>query len=88
LVKTKTQGQITSCSLDTSVLISHLKGDDFSDDTDSFFRRAIERKVNLSISDIVYSELYTGIYLSEHPASEETLVQRFLAVNNTEVLVR
>jgi hypothetical protein len=29
LVKTKGQKQIAKCVLDTSVLISHLKGDDF-----------------------------------------------------------
>ena len=35
--------------------------------------------------DVVYAELYTGIYLSENPKSEEKRVQSFLAVNNIEV---
>lgn len=74
-----------TCSLDTSVLISHLKGDHLADRTDEFFRRSMEEKASLVIPDIVYSELYTGIYLSEDPKSEETRVQRFLAVNNVEV---
>jgi predicted nucleic acid-binding protein len=54
-------------------------------DTDSFFRRAIEGKINLFIPDIVYSDIYTGIYLSHDPKSEEARVQRFLAANNIEV---
>jgi predicted nucleic acid-binding protein len=90
LVKAKTESKqqqqaVNTCSLDSSVLISHLKGDHFADDTDSFFRQALEKKVNLVMPDVVYSELYTGIYLSEDPKSEETKVQRFLAVNNIEV---
>jgi len=76
---------MTTNSLDTSVLISHLRGDRFANETDSFFRRALEKKVQLVISDIVYAELYTGIYLSSDPQSEETLVQKFLAVNEIEV---
>jgi predicted nucleic acid-binding protein len=75
----------TSYSLDTSVLISHLKGDEFADQTDHFFRRAIEKKIGLVIPDIAYAELYVGIYLSDDPKSEETRVQRFLAVNNIEI---
>jgi predicted nucleic acid-binding protein len=85
LVKAKGQKQVAQCTLDTSVLISHLRSDEFVDETDSFFRRAIEDKINLFIPDIVYCELYTGIYLSDDPFSEETRVQRFLAVNNIEV---
>jgi predicted nucleic acid-binding protein len=72
-------------SLDTSVLISHLRGDKFADDTDRFLRRAVEKKAKLVMPDIVYSELYTGIFLSENPKSEETRVQKFLAVNDIEV---
>ena len=45
----------------------------------------IERKINLVIPDIVYAELYTGIFLSEDPKTEETRVQKFLGVNNIEV---
>ncbi|MHB8565514.1 MAG: type II toxin-antitoxin system VapC family toxin [Nitrososphaerales archaeon] len=65
--------------------MSHLKGDHFADETDEFFRRAIEKKIDLVIPDIVYAELYTGIYLSEDPKSEETRIQKFLAVNNIEI---
>lgn len=72
-------------SLDTSVLISHLRGDRFADDTDNFLRRALKKKTRLFMTDVVYSELYTGIYLSEDPKSEEARVQRFLAVNGIEV---
>ncbi|MHB1868862.1 MAG: type II toxin-antitoxin system VapC family toxin, partial [Nitrososphaerales archaeon] len=75
----------TAYSLDTSVLISHLLGDRFADETDSFLRRAVEKKSQLVISDIVYAELYTGIYLSSDPKSEEVLVQKLLAVNEIEV---
>jgi predicted nucleic acid-binding protein len=75
----------TTYSLDTSVLVSHLRGDKFADDTDRFFRRAVEKKAKLVMPDVVYSELYTGIYLSENPKSEETRVQKFLAVNGIEV---
>lgn len=86
MAKTKTQRQVANTySLDTSVLISHLKGDHFADETDLFFRRAVEENKSLVIPDIVYSELYTGIYLSSNPKSEETLVQKFLAVNNIEI---
>lgn len=76
---------MTTYSLDTSVLISHLKGDEFVDETDHFFQRAIEKKIGLVMPDVVYAELYTGIYLSDDPKSEETRVQRFLAVNDIEV---
>ncbi len=72
-------------SLDTSVLVSHLTGDRFADDTDRFFRRAIEKKMRLVIPDVVYAELYTGIYLSEDPKAQETRIQKFLAVNGIEV---
>ena len=76
---------MTTYSLDTSVLISHLKGDVFATESDNFFRRAIQNKIGLVIPDVVYAELYTGIYLSQDPNSEETRVQKFLAVNNIEV---
>ena len=45
----------------------------------------MQRNINLVIPDVVYSELYTGIYLSEDPKLEETRVQKFLGVNNIEV---
>ena len=75
----------TTYSLDTSVLISHLKGDSFADESDRFLRRMVQKKIGLVIPDIVYAELYTGIYLSDDPKSEETRVQRFLAVNGIEI---
>jgi len=71
--------------LDTNVIISHFKGDRFSDDTDSFFSWVKNAKHEIYISDIVYAELYTGVYLSDDVANEEKRVQRFLAVNNIEV---
>ena len=76
---------MTTYSLDTSVLISHLKGDRFANETDHFFRRMIEKKIGLVMPDIVYAELYTGIYLSGDPITEERRVQRFLAINSIEV---
>lgn len=72
-------------SLDTNVIISHFKGDRFSDDTDSFFAWVKESGHEMYIADIVYAELYTGIYLSNDPSTEEKLVQRFLAVNDIDV---
>ncbi len=72
-------------SLDTNVIISHFKGDKFSDDTDSFFEWLKQAEHETHIADIVYAELYTGVYLSEDPAEEEKLLQRFLAVNSIEV---
>ena len=71
--------------LDTNVIISHFKGDRFSDDTDSFFAWVKNAEHDMYISDIVYAELYTGIYLSDDVANEEKRLQRFLAVNNIEV---
>ena len=71
--------------LDTNVIISHFKGDRFSDDTDSFFAWVKNAEHEIYISDIVYAELYTGVYLSNDDANEEKRVQRFLAVNNIEV---
>lgn len=72
-------------SLDTNVIISHFKGDKFSDDTDSFFAWIKDSGHEMYISDIVYAELYTGVYLSNDPTGEEKRLQRFLAVNNIDV---
>jgi predicted nucleic acid-binding protein len=72
-------------SLDTSVLISHLRGDRFAEKTDSFLRRAVKDKTQLVIPDVVYAELYTGIFLAPDPKSEEARVQSFLGINSIEV---
>lgn len=72
-------------SLDANVIISHFKGDKFSDDTDRFFSWVKGSGHDMYISDIVYAELYTGIYLSNDSAIEEKRLQRFLAVNNIDV---
>lgn len=72
-------------SLDTNLIISHFKGDIFSDDTDRFFGWVRNSGHEMYIVDIVYSELYTGVYLSQDPALEERLIQQFLAVNEIEV---
>ena len=72
-------------SLDTNVIISHFKADKFSDDTDRFFARAKNFGHELYIADIVYAELYTGVYLSQNPALEGRRIERFLAVNDREV---
>ncbi len=71
--------------LDTNVIISHFKGDKFSEDTDNFFAWVKNTEHDIYISDIVYVELYTGVYLSDDVANEEKQLQRFLAVNNIEV---
>lgn len=76
---------MTTLSLDTSVLISHLRGDRFAEETDLFLRRAIESKTQLVIPDVVYAELYTGIFLASDPKVEEAKVQRFLGINDIEV---
>jgi predicted nucleic acid-binding protein len=75
----------TTLSLDTSVLISHLRGDRFVEETDSFLRRVIENKKQLVIPDVVYAELYTGIFLAFDPKTEEARVQSFLRINGVEV---
>ena len=72
-------------SLDTNVMVSHLRDDRFAGETGRFLRRATEKKIHLVMPDIVYAELYTGIYLSNNPKSEEVAVQSFLAVNSIEV---
>ena len=72
-------------SLDTNLIISHFKGDVFSDDTDRFFGWVRNAGHEMYIVDIVYSELYTGVYLSQDQALEERRIQQFLAVNEIEV---
>jgi len=72
-------------SLDTNVIISHFKADKFSDDTDRFFSWVREYGHELLIADIVYGELYTGVFLSEDPLIEERRMQKFLAVNEIDV---
>jgi predicted nucleic acid-binding protein len=76
---------MTTYGLDTSVIISHLRGDRLANETDRFFRRAIDKEASLVMPDVVYAELYTGIYLSANPRLEEARVQSFLAVNGIEV---
>lgn len=76
---------MTTYSLDTNVIISHLREDRFVKETDRFFQQVIEKEDKLVMPDVVYAELYAGIYLSENPKSEEARVQSFLAVNNIEV---
>lgn|GEM_PF-1136407 len=76
---------MTIYSLDTNVIISHLRGDRFANETDEFFRRAIRNNNKLVIPEVVYAELYTGIYLASKPKIEETRVQSLLAVNAIEV---
>jgi len=72
-------------SLDTNLIISHFKGDKFSDDTDSFFAWVRNVGHEMYVLDIVYSELYTGVYLSQDPALEEKRIQQFISVNEIEV---
>lgn len=54
-------------------------------DTDSFLGRAMGRKKQLVIPDVVYAELYTGIFLAPEPRAEEARVQSLLKVNGVEV---
>ena len=77
--------EVTTLSLDTSVLISHLRGDRFVERTDSFLGRAMRRKKQLVIPDVVYAELYTGVFLAPEPKAEEARVQSLLKVNGVEV---
>ncbi len=72
-------------SLDTNVIISHFKADKFSDDTDRFFAWVREYGHEMIIADIVYGELYTGVYLSQDPQLEERNMHKFLSVNEIEV---
>ena len=67
------------------MLVSHLRGDRFVEETDSFLRRAIDRKKQLVMPDVVYAELYTGIFLAPEPKAEEARVQSLLKVNGVEV---
>ena len=76
---------MTTLALDTSVLISHLSGDRFAEETDTFLRQTIENKWRLVIPDVVYSELYTGIFLAPDPKVEEARVQSLLKVTSVEV---
>ena len=46
--------EVVTLSLDTRILVSHLRGDKFVEETDSFFRRAMEEKKQLVIPDVVY----------------------------------
>jgi predicted nucleic acid-binding protein len=72
-------------ALDTSVIISHFKGDEFFSETLRFFQWAGEKRPSLVLSEIVYAELYTGIFLSPDPKEEENKVQKFIATNNISV---
>src|SRR3989304_2780278 len=72
-------------SLDTSVMVSHLRNDQFAEESDRFLRQAMDKKIHLVMPDVVYAELYTGVFLSDNPKSEETRLQSFLAVNAIEV---
>jgi len=85
LAQKQTREEVTTLSLDTSVLVSHLRGDRFVEETDSFLRRAIDRKKQLVMPDVVYAELYTGIFLAPEPKAEEARVQSLLKVNGVEV---
>jgi predicted nucleic acid-binding protein len=85
LAQKQAREEVATLSLDTSVLISHLSGDRFAQETDSFLRRAMEGKQQLVMPDVVYAELYTGIFLASDPKVEETRVQSLLKVNGIEV---
>jgi predicted nucleic acid-binding protein len=85
LAQKQAREEVATLSLDTSVLISHLSGDRFARETDSFLRRAMEGKQQLVMPDVVYAELYTGIFLASDPKVEETRVQSLLKVNGIEV---
>jgi len=85
LAQKQTREEVTTLSLDTSVLVSHLRGDRFVEETDSFLRRTLDRKKQLVIPDVVYAELYTGIFLAPEPKAEEARVQSLLKVNGVEV---
>lgn len=79
---------MTSYTLDTDVIVSHLRDDRFASDTDTFLRRARGEKIRLVIPEVVYAELYTGVYLSKDSRAEESRVQKFLSVNGVEVRSR
>jgi len=79
------EGKEVRIALDTNVIVSHLKDDEFAEDTRSFLKWAKATKQSLLISEVVYAELYAGIGLCGDPSLEERRVQRFLAVNHIEV---
>jgi predicted nucleic acid-binding protein len=85
LAQKQAREEITTLSLDTSVLISHLRGDRLVEETDSFLERTMSGKKRLVIPDVVYAELYTGIFLAPEPKAEEARVQSLLRVNQVEV---
>jgi len=72
-------------ALDTNVIVSHLKDDEFAEDTRDFLKWVRGTKQSLLISEVVYAELYAGIELSADSRLEERRVQRFLAANHIEV---
>jgi len=45
----------------------------------------MENRTQLIISDVVYAELYTGIFLASDPKVEESRVQSLLGINGVEV---
>jgi len=85
LAQKQAREEIATLSLDTSVLISHLSGDRFAKETDSFLRRAMDGQKQLVIPDVVYAELYAGIFLAPDSKVQETRVQSLLQVNSIEV---
>lgn len=72
-------------ALDTNIIVSHLKDDEFAEATRRFLKWAKTTKQSLLISEVAYAELYAGIELSADPRLEERRVQTFLAINNIEV---
>jgi len=72
-------------ALDTNIIVSHLKDDEFAEATRRFLKWAKTTKQSLLISEIAYAELYAGIELSTDPKLEERKVQRFLAINDIEI---
>jgi predicted nucleic acid-binding protein len=53
-------------ALDTNLIVSHLKDDEFAIDTRKFLKWARDTK-SLPISEVVYAELYSGIELIADP---------------------
>ncbi len=68
-------------AVDTSVVISHLRGDEFSQSTFNFLKWTRKARHHLVMSEVAYAELYAGIHLADDPAQEERRVQRLLSVN-------
>jgi len=79
------EGKEVKIALDTNVIVSHLKDDEFAEDTRGFLKWVKATKQSLLISEVVYAELYAGIGLSADLRLEERRVQSFLAANNIEV---